>query len=146
ETTGSSITDTTTASASTSSPKTSPPKPFSFYTDLIDEKVNDSNHTSEDNESMDAMDDDVMQVNDQSSDLDEESNHMNIDITVPDIKVDPKVASLGFTTDSPIPVILNNKIKPILCYIKKGNKKSVRWIDENGRNNIETVKFFELDE
>ncbi|CAG2116464.1 unnamed protein product, partial [Medioppia subpectinata] len=87
-----SIIDTTTASASTTSPKASPPKPFSFYMDIIDEKVDNkvnesNNNSSEDN---DPMDDEYKsdEQNDSVDDNEEEMNHMSVDITVPDIKVD----------------------------------------------------------
>ena len=122
------------------SPKGSPPKAFSFYKDMIDEKVDQRSNDSDSNQNDDNNDDDceVFEVNTNSEgkasedsvsrDVDEESTHMNVDIVVPDISVNPSVS-----LTAPMAVISNRssqKIKPILCYIKKGAKKSVRSVSE----------------
>ena len=117
-----------------SSPKGSPPKPFSFYKDVIDEKLeqrvdsSDSNQNEENEDDVficDTNSEDLKHsVDPINHDLDEERSHTNIDISVPDISLGP---SISFRP--PIPVISDRnspKIKGILCYVKKGAKKSVR--------------------
>jgi len=130
---------------STPSPKASPPKAFSFYKDMIDEKVdqqtNDSDNVfsdeNEDNSNDMAIDNntanDSEEQNEESnhSELNEEEiNHMNVDITVPEIKTTSPSIKHSLTSPSISSQDKNslNKVKGILTYIKKGPKKSVRFV------------------
>jgi hypothetical protein len=114
---------------SISSPKASLPKTFSFYKDIIDEKVVDQQNNDSDNVFNDDNEDYSNDNNDSnnesvSEEPNDESNHsnlneeeINVNITVPDI-IDTPVLQKS-------PSI---KTKPILTYVKKGIKKNVRFV------------------
>jgi hypothetical protein len=131
---------------SISSPKASLPKTFSFYKDMIDEKVDQQNNDSDNvfnDDNDDYSNDNITASNDsnnesvseepneesnQSDFNEEEMGHINVNITVPDITSDTSVTDKHLSLDKKSPI---NKIKPILTYVKKGIKKNVRFVDKS---------------